>query len=258
MRVLAVANQKGGVGKTTTAINLGASLVLEGKQCLLMDLDPQGNLTSSLGVRLAEDGFSTYDTLVDREPIANTMVPAGVPGLVIAPSDPSLAAADLALAADEPEPRARASRLREALEQLAATGSGFDFVLLDCPPSLGLLTINAMVAADGVLVPMPCEFFAMQGLARVLDTVRRIGGDWNPGLEITGILFTMVDRRTRLAHEVIQQVRKRFGDRVLESEIPRSIRVAEAPSFGRSIQAHDRRSAAASAYAALAREILSA
>ncbi len=255
MRVLALANQKGGVGKTTTAVNLGAALALGGQRCLLMDLDPQGNLTASLGARLAEDGFSTYDTLVDREPIANTLAPTGVPGLEIAPSDPSLAAADLALAADESDPRARASRLRDALGTFAAADPGFDFVLLDCPPSLGLLTINALVAADGVLAPIPCEFFAMQGLARLCDTVRRIGEDWNPGLDITGILFTMVDRRTRLAHEVMQQVRERFGDRVLESEIPRSVRVAEAPSFGLPVLTHDRRSAAAQAFVALAREI---
>ena len=200
--MLAIVNQKGGVGKTTTAINLGASLAAEQRRCLLMDLDPQGNLTSSLGIGLAEDGFSTYDIVVDREPIANSLARSEVPGLALAPSDPSLAAADLALADEEPDPRARALRLRSALEEWEATDPGFDFVLLDCPPSLGLLTINALVAADGVLVPMQCEFFAMQGLARLLDTVRRIGEDWNPGLGLAGIIFTMVDRRTRLTQEV--------------------------------------------------------
>ncbi len=258
MRVLAIANQKGGVGKTTTAVNLGASLAEQGRRCLLVDLDPQGNLTASLGASLPEDGFSTYDALVDREPLANTLLRTATPGLVVAPSDPSLAAADLALAEDESDPGKRASRLREALAQLAEDGPAFDFVLLDCPPSLGLLTVNALVAADRVLVPMPCEFFAMQGLARVLDTVGRVRDAWNPGLDVGGILFTMVDRRTRLAHEVIREVRERFGPRVLAAEIPRSVRIAEAPSFGTPVLAHDGRSAGSLAYRELARELLSA
>ena len=257
MRVLAVVNQKGGVGKTTTTVNLGAALAMSGHRCLVADLDPQSNLTTSLGLQIAEDGYSVYDVLVDREPLGRAVLDTGFANLTACPSDPSLAAADLQIAADDPDPQRRALRLRGSLSDYTRDDPGVEFVLLDCPPSLGLLTVNALVAADAVVVPMQCEFFAMQGLSRLLDTVTRIGRSWNPGLDLLGVLFTMVDRRTNLARDVIAEVRGKLGDRVFDSIVPRSVRAAEAPSYGVPLQIHDPRSRVAAAYADLAREVLS-
>ena len=257
MRILAVVNQKGGVGKTTTTVNLGAALAISGHRCLVVDLDPQSNLTTSLGLQIAEDGYSIYDVLVDREPLGSAVVDADIPNLMACPSDPSLAAADLQIAADDPDPHHRALRLRNSLSDFARDEAGAEFVLLDCPPSLGLLTVNALVAASAVLVPMQCEFFAMQGLSRLLDTVSRIGRSWNPGLDLLGVLFTMVDRRTNLARDVIAEVRGKLGDRVFDSIVPRSVRAAEAPSYGLPLQLYDPRSRVAVAYADLAQEVLS-
>ena len=256
MRVLAVANQKGGVGKTTTTVNLGAALAESGHRCLVVDLDPQGNLTASLDLRIGEDGYSVYDAIVDREPLASTVLETGVANLIACPSDPSLAGADLELAAEEPEPRRRGSRLRASLADFGRADPRTEFVLLDCPPSLGLLTVNALVAADAVLVPMQCEFFAMQGLSRLLRTVAAIGESWNPGLELLGVFFTMVDRRTNLSRQVMTEVRRELGNRVLRSEVPRSVRLAEAPSFGLPALTYDPRSRAVAAYSELAREVL--
>lgn len=257
MRILAVANQKGGVGKTTTTVNLGAALALEGHRCLIVDLDPQGNLTTSLDLQIGEDGYSIYDALVDVEPLARTILETRIPNLVASPSDPSLAGADLQLAADEPDPRQRASRLRESLEGYRRADPAMEYVLLDCPPSLGLLTVNALVAAEAVLVPMQCEFFAMQGLSHFLQTVTRIGESWNPRLELLGVLFTMVDRRPNLTREVMAEVRRRLGNKVFHSVVPRSVRAAEAPSFGMPLQIHDPRSTVAIAYSDLAQEVIS-
>lgn len=256
MRVLAVVNQKGGVGKTTTTVNLGAALATRGRRCLVLDLDSQSNLTTSLGLRIAEDGYSTYDVLVDQEPLADAVLETSVPNLIACPSDPSLAAADLQIAAGEPDLRRRAFRLRQSLSDFAQSDAAA-FVLVDCPPSLGLLTVNALVAADALLVPMQCEFFAMQGLSRLLDTVARIQRAWNPGLDLSGVLFTMVDRRTNLSREVIAEVRSKLGDRVFRTTIPRSVRAAEAPSYGLPVQTFDPRSKAAVAYTELAEEVLS-
>lgn len=257
MRILAVVNQKGGVGKTTTTVNLGAALAMSGHRCLVVDLDPQSNLTTSLGLQIAEDGYSAYDVLVDREPLVRAVVDTAVPNLTACPSDPSLAAADLQIAADDADPHQRALRLRDSLADFARDGPAVEFVLLDCPPSLGLLTVNALVAAGAVVVPMQCEFFAMQGLSRLLDTVTRIGRSWNPGLDLLGVLFTMVDRRTNLARDVIAEVRGNLGDRVFDSIVPRSVRAAEAPSYGVPLQVYDPRSRVAAAYADLAQEVLS-
>lgn len=257
MRILAVVNQKGGVGKTTTTVNLGAALAMSGHRSLVVDLDPQSNLTTSLGLQIAEDGYSVYDVLVDREPLGRAVLDTELPNLIACPSDPSLAAADLQIAADDPDPERRALRLRGSLSDYTRDAPSTEFVLLDCPPSLGLLTVNALVAADAVVVPMQCEFFAMQGLSRLLDTVTRIGRSWNPGLELLGVLFTMVDRRTNLARDVIAEVRGKLGDRVFGTIVPRSVRAAEAPSYGVPLQIHDPRSRVAAAYADLAREVLS-
>ena len=256
MRTLAVVNQKGGVGKTTTTANLGAALAIGGHRCLVVDLDPQSNLTTSLGLQIAEDGYSIYDVLVDREPLGRAVLDTDIPNLSACPSDPSLAAADLQIAADDPDPHRRALRLRDRLSDFARDEPGAEFVLLDCPPSLGVLTVNALVAADAVVVPMQCEFFAMQGLSRLLDTVSRIGRSWNPGLDLLGVLFTMVDRRTNLARDVIAEVREKLGDRVFDSVVPRSVRAAEAPSYGLPLQIYDPRSKVAVAYADLAQEVL--
>ena len=257
MRILAVANQKGGVGKTTTTVNLGAALALEGHRTLVVDLDPQGNLTTSLDLQIGDDGYSVYDALVDGEPLARTILETRPPNLFASPSDPSLAGADLQIAAAEPDPRQRASRLRASLRDYGRTAPGTEYVLLDCPPSLGLLTVNALVAADAVLVPMQCEFLAMQGLTRFLQTLTRLGESWNSRLELLGVLFTMVDRRTNLTREVMAEVRHKLGDRVFRCVVPRSVRAAEAPSFGMPLQLYDPRSSVAIAYSELAREVIS-
>lgn len=255
MRVLAVANQKGGVGKTTTTVNLGAALARRGHRTVVVDLDPQGNLTAALGLTLDEE-LSVYDALVDGEPLAAVIRETQTPDLLVCPSDPSLSGADLELASDETDPQRRASRLRECIAAYAGTEPAVSFVLLDCPPSLGLLTVNALVAADAVLVPMQCEYFSMQGLARLLDTVERVAAAWNPGLDVAGVLFNMVDRRTNLTRQVIEQVRREFGARVFASEIPRSVRLAEAPSYGVPLQSHDPRSPASGIYSELAAEVM--
>ena len=256
MRVVAIANQKGGVGKTTTTVNLGAALAGEGHRSVLVDLDPQANLTTSLDLQLSGEQLSVYDVLVDREPFARTLMETGTPNLLACPSEPSLAGADLELAAEEPDLHRRASRLRRSLAAFAAHHPPAAFVLLDCPPSLGLLTVNALVAADAVLVPMQSEFFAMQGLARLLETVRRIRLAWNPALRVLGVCFTMVDRRTNLARQVIGEVKRELGPLVFRSEVPRSVRAAEAPSFGLPLHLYDPRGKAAAAYSQLAREVL--
>lgn len=256
MRVLAIANQKGGVGKTTTTVNLGAALAREGHRSVLVDLDPQANLTTSLDLSLSGERLSVYDVLVDREPFARTLLETGTPDLLACPSEPSLAGADLELAADEPDLRRRASRLRESLRAFAARDRSAAFVLIDCPPSLGLLTVNALVAADAVVVPMQSEFFAMDGLARLLETVRRIHLAWNPALELLGVCFTMVDRRTNLSRQVIAEVKRELGELVFHSEVPRSVRAAEAPSFGLPLHLYDPRGKASAAYSELAQEVL--
>lgn len=264
VKTLAIANQKGGVGKTTTTVNLGASLAERGHRCLLVDLDPQGNLTTSLDLQLDENQLSIYDAIVDGEPLGNIIRETPTPNLLACPSDPSLAGADLELSAEEPDLHRRASRLRRSLEALGESdgpndgqpGSDPEYVLLDCPPSLGLLTVNALVAADAIIVPMQCEFFSMQGLSRLLSTMDRIAQAWNPRLELFGVLFTMVDRRTNLANQVMGEVRSKLGDRVFRSEVPRSVRLAESPSFGVPVLRHAPNSSGAAAYSALAGEVL--
>ena len=256
MRVLAIANQKGGVGKTTTTVNLGAAFAALGHSTVVVDLDPQTNLTTSLDLRIEEDGLSLYDVLVDGEPFGEAVLSTTTPDLAACPADPSLAGADLDIAREEPDPRRRAIRLRDSLSLWAEGTPPCSFVLLDCPPSLGLLTVNALVAADAVIVPMQCEFFAMEGLARLVDTITRVRSAWNPSLHLLGVCFTMVDRRTNLARQVIAEVRRELGSQVFSTLVPRSVRVAEAPSFGLPVRDYDPSGQGTAAYTSLAREIL--
>lgn len=244
-RVIAVANQKGGVGKTTTAINLSASLAAAEKRVLAIDLDPQGNLTSGLGLLRAA---GLYDTLLFGAPLPQ---PAGtaLDFLSAVPSDPDLAGLEVALATGEN----REFRLKAALEPMR---SNYDFILLDTPPSLGLLAVNALTAADSVLVPIQCEYFALEGLGAFLGTLDRIRGALNPSVALEGVLLTMADDRTNLSQQVCADVRAHFGNSVFETTIPRSIRLAEAPSFGKPVLLYDIKSRASACYLGLAREVL--
>jgi chromosome partitioning protein len=248
-RVVAVANQKGGVGKTTTAVNLGASLAVAEQRVLLVDVDPQGNASSGVGRPSRNVERGTYQVLLGDARLSDVILATELPQLDVAPSTPDLAAAEIELGplAD------RATRLAEALKEVQ---SRYDFVLLDCPPSLGLLTLNALVAADAVLVPMQCEYFALEGLAQLTDTIDRVRAAYNPRLELLGVLLTMFDPRNNLATEVASEVRKRF--RVYDTVIPRNVRLAEAPSHGKPAVLYDAASRGAHGYLSLAREILDA
>ena len=247
-RIIALANQKGGVGKTTTAINLGASLAACDRRVLLVDLDPQANATSGLGLPKNE-AKSMYPVLVDGLPLREIIQPTEIPTLFVAPSSVDLVAAELELGGLE----GREFYLRRALE--GATGD-FDYVLIDSPPSLGLLTINGLTAADSVLVPMQCEYFAIEGVAQLLNTIERVQASLNPNLEIEGLALTMYDERINLSRQVAEEVRNHFGEKVYRTVIPRNVRLAEAPSFGKPIILYDIRSRGSEAYVSLAREVI--
>ncbi len=247
-RVVALANQKGGVGKTTTAINLGAALAAYERRVLLVDLDPQGNCTAGLGCEPRPDDPTTYQLLTGQAELGAVVRPTEFPHLSLAPSTPDLAGAEVELVGLV----GREFRLRDGLAG-HATG---DFVFIDCPPSLGLLTVNALAAADALIVPIQCEYYAMEGVSKLLVTVEEIRRYVNPGLAIDGILLTMYDDRTNLAQQVVQEVCSVFGDLVFDSIVPRNVRLAEAPSFGRPIHAYDLRSKGAQAYLGLGREYL--
>jgi len=253
-RVLAVANQKGGVGKTTTAINLGTALAAIGEKVLIVDIDPQGNASTGLGVPRSARSSTIYDVIVDGKPAAEAIVKTSVPGLHLIPSDPELSGVELELGQ---APR-RSYRLRDALASLRDTpgAEAYRYVLVDCPPSLNLLTVNSMTAANAVLVPLQCEFFALEGLSQLTRTIELVRGSLNPHLEIQGIVLTMFDRRNSLSESVARDVREHFGDKVYQTVIPRNVRIAEAPSFGKPALIYDLRSAGSQAYLSLAREVI--
>ncbi len=248
-KIFAVANQKGGVGKTTTAINLGASLAANDLRVLVIDSDPQGNATTGLGVTKDPERPSLYNVLLGGADMASAIVPTDFEGLDVVPADKNLVGANLELV----ETQAREFRLREKTQTLRGQ---YHFVLIDCPPALDLLTLNALLAADSVLVPIQCEFFALEGVSELMDTIERIRSSFHHPLAIEGILLTMYDDRTNLTRQVAADLRDFFGSEVFQTVIPRSIRLAEAPSFGKPILAYDVRSRGAEAYIRLAKEIL--
>lgn len=253
-RVLTIANQKGGVGKTTTAINLGTALAAIGERVLLVDLDPQGNASTGLGVEMRARKLSTYDVLLGDAAIADAAVPTDVPRVSIVPATMDLLGAEITLAAQKD----RTHRLKNAILAMtdAQGNSPYSYVLIDCPPSLNLLTINAMAAADGVLVPLQCEFFALEGLSQLLKTVEQVRAGVNPDLEIHGVVLTMFDPRNNLANQVIRDVRQFLGPKVFETVIPRNVRVSEAPSYGKPVLLYDLKCAGSQAYLKLASEII--
>jgi chromosome partitioning protein len=248
-RIVAVANQKGGVGKTTTAINLGSSIAAAERRALVVDMDPQANLTSGLGIDMSGAPASLYRGLVEGAQAAELIRDTDILTLKVVPSDRNLTGAEIELV-DQPR---REFRLRELLSPIA---SSFDYIVIDCPPSLGLLTVNALVAADAVLIPLQCEFFALTGVSELMSTVNKIRASFNPRLSILGIVLTMVDERTNLTAQVMEDVRRNFEGIVFRSVIPRNVRLAEAPSFGKPILLYDVRSRGAEAYLSLTREIL--
>ncbi|QDH71972.1 ParA family protein [Brevundimonas sp. M20] len=252
-RVLAVSNQKGGVGKTTTAINLGTALAAIGEKVLIVDMDPQGNASTGLGVPRETRRVTIYDVVVDGRSVDDAAVQTTVPGLFIIPADADMSGVEIELGqADR-----RSFRLRDALAAQGRDGqTRYDYVLIDCPPSLNLLTLNAMAAADAVLVPLQCEFFALEGLTQLMKTVEMVRQSLNPALEIQGLVLTMYDRRSALSGQVANDVRNHFGDKVYDSVIPRNVRVAEAPSFGKPALIYDLKCAGSQAYLKLAREVV--
>jgi chromosome partitioning protein len=249
-RILAIVNQKGGVGKTTTAVNLATALAACGKRVLIVDLDPQGNASTGLGLASAERGPGSYALLEGAANLAQATQPTIVPNMAIVPTTPDLAGAEIELI----ELERREFRLKDALG--AASPLPYDFVLIDCPPSLSLLTLNAMVAADCVLVPLQCEFYALEGLSQLTKTIERVRRHFNPVLEIQGIVLTMYDRRSSLNEQVAEDVRQHFGAKVYQTAIPRNVRMAEAPSHGKPALLYDIRCAGAQAYIHLASELL--
>jgi chromosome partitioning protein len=250
MICIAIANQKGGVGKTTTAINVGTALAATGKRVLLVDLDPQGNASTGLGIGRADRAQSSYDLLVSEFNLDQVAIATKIPRLDIVPATQDLSGAEIELIEFE----ARTHRLDTAISR--HTAQRWDVVLIDCPPSLGLLTINAMVAAHALLVPLQCEFFALEGLSQLLSTIDRIRSRFNPGLSILGVALTMYDRRNRLTDQVADDVRAVLGSVVFKTVIPRNVRLSEAPSHGMPALIYDIRCAGSEAYMALARELL--
>jgi chromosome partitioning protein len=248
-RIIAIANQKGGVGKSTTAVSLGAALAEDGHQVLVLDLDPQGNASTGMGIRHEARDVTVYDVLATEAGIDQAIVKTPVEGLHAVPSTIDLAGAEIELVSQF----SREMRLRRALDPIRE--GPYDFILMDCPPSLGLLTVNALAAAEELIVPIQCEYYALEGLGQLLRNVKLVQQNVNPGLRLTGIVLTMFDPRTKLAEQVVEEVRRYFGDRVYDSVIPRTVRLSEAPGFGQPITVYDPKSRGAQRYRALAKEV---
>ncbi|MCI5836408.1 MAG: AAA family ATPase [Veillonellaceae bacterium] len=248
-KIIAIMNQKGGVGKTTTAVNLAACLAEMGKRVLLADMDAQGNASSGLGISKEEIRYSTYDVLIEDVAVTDVVQPTALKHLSVLPATIALAGAEVELV----NVVSRETKLREVLRGVRDT---YDYILIDCPPSLGLLTINALVAADSVLIPIQCEYYALEGVAQLLQTVRSVGSNWNPALRVEGVVLTMFDGRTNLSLQVAEEVKRFFGDKVYRTFIPRNVRLSEAPSYGESIIQYDSRSKGARVYRELAKEVV--
>jgi chromosome partitioning protein len=254
-RILALANQKGGVGKTTTAINLGTALAAIGERVLIVDLDPQGNASTGLGIDRRNRNCSTYDVLIGEASLRESVVPTAVPRLHIAPSTMDLSGLELELGTTA----GRAFRLREAIASIntnAAQDADYTYLLIDCPPSLNLLTVNAMAASDAILVPLQCEFFALEGLSQLLQTVEQVRTTLNPNLSIHGIVLTMFDSRNNLSNQVVADVRQFMGSKVYKTMIPRNVRISEAPSYGKPVLVYDLKCVGSEAYLKLATEVI--
>ena len=248
-RVIAIANQKGGVGKTTTAVNLGACLATLGKRVLLIDIDPQGNTTSGVGINKADVKYCVYDVIINDVNIADAIMPSGLDHLDVLPATIQLAGAEIELVPTI----SREVRLRRAIQGMR---SRYDYIVIDCPPSLGLLTVNALTAADSVMIPIQCEYYALEGLSQLLNTVRLVQKHLNTSLEVEGVVLTMLDARTNLGLQVIEDVKKFFRDKVYKTIIPRNVRLSEAPSHGRPIIHYDPKSRGAESYMELAKEVI--
>ncbi len=248
-KIIAVANQKGGVGKTTTAVNLSACLAVKGKKVLVIDIDPQGNTTSGLGVDKNAVKNSIYDVIINDSPIEDTMVETMIEGLYLSPSNINLAGAEVELVSVI----SRETRLKFALDEIK---DNYDFIIIDCPPSLGLLTINSLTAANTILVPIQCEYYALEGLSQLMSTVKMIQRHLNPSLRVEGVVLTMFDARTNLSIQVVDEVKKYFGNKVYRTIIPRNVRLSEAPSYGLPIILYDERSKGSECYMDLAEEVI--
>ncbi len=254
-RIIALANQKGGVGKTTTAINLGTALAATGEHVLIIDLDPQGNASTGLGIDRKSRECSTYDVLIGEARLRESVLPTAVPRLHIAASTMDLSGLELELGTE----RDRAFRLRNALAVLNGTNpaeAAYTYVLIDCPPSLNLITVNAMAASDAILVPLQCEFFALEGLSQLMQTVEQVRSTLNPALTIHGIVLTMFDSRNNLSNQVVADVREFMGKKVYETIIPRNVRISEAPSYGKPVLVYDLKCVGSEAYLKLATEVI--
>ncbi len=251
-KIIAIANQKGGVGKTTTTINLAAALAEAGARVLVVDLDPQGNASTGLGIEAGDRTLTTYDLLLEDVNLESIIIPTATPGLKIVPATVDLSSADLELMSNEK----RSFLLHDALRQTQMDAFGFDYILIDCPPSLNLLTVNAMIAAHSVLVPLQSEFFALEGLSQLMLTLREVRQTGNKALRIEGVLLTMYDARNNLSLQVEQDARENLGSLVFRTRIPRNVRISEAPSFAMPVLTYDTTSKGAQAYRALAQEVL--